>query len=83
MLAAVCLTPWFVALAEQRQDLLRARVCKTNGRHMDGVLIAETAERVYLGEDRRAPNQQPHSAVIPSSQIQQISIGAPVTCDPR
>ena len=82
VLAAVCLTPWFVALAERRQELLRVRVCTIDGRQRDGVLIADTTERVYLGEDRAATNERPHIAVIPSARVQQVFIGGQGTCDP-
>jgi hypothetical protein len=56
-------------------NLLDARVCVTNGSHVqqvDGVLIGEASNRTYIGESRGHPL---HVLAIPQTQIVETIIG--------
>jgi hypothetical protein len=42
--------PWGVAFAAYRGEFPNATVCTSDGGRFDGVLVGETADRVYVGE---------------------------------
>ncbi len=83
VLLAGCLTPWLVAVAQDRHHLLRATVCDVDGNETDGSLIGETADRIYVGESRReaaAQGRKPRIKVIPRARLTEVFIGGPGQC---
>jgi hypothetical protein len=55
--------------------LNRAIVCRTAGGSRSGVLIGQTSDRVYLGEDRRA-GARARIMAFPASKVDEVYIGS-------
>jgi hypothetical protein len=82
VLFSLCFTPWVVAF-QQRQKLLKATACSTDGTRIDGFLIGETSDRIYIGEDHKAgPKLKARIDAIPRDPVRLLYIGEEAQCPP-
>ena len=68
--ALVLLVPLVLLGADFR--LSEAKVCMTEGRWINGVLLGGTSEGVYVGENKPPPRR---ISFIPTEQIKEIFVG--------
>jgi hypothetical protein len=65
--------------------LTDSRVCAVGGGKVDGVLVGETEQRIYVGEERRGGREDRHIVAIPFDHVAEVIVGNDAhetRCDP-
>jgi hypothetical protein len=75
ILVALASVPTAIVLAGTYLPLLDAKVCTTSGSEVTGVLIGETSDRTYIGEEERGPTGPLLMFSVPRTQITETFIG--------
>lgn len=82
ILVALASVPTAVVLAGAYLPLLDAKVCTTTGSDVTGLLIGETSDRTYIGEDERGPTGPLLMFSVPRTQITETFIGGDASSRP-
>ena len=82
ILVALASVPTAVVLAGTYLPLLDAKVCTTTGSEVTGLLIGETSDRTYIGEEERGPTGPLLMFSVPRTQITETFIGGDASSRP-
>lgn len=82
ILVALASVPTAVVLAGAYLPLLDAKVCTTTGLEVTGLLIGETSDRTYIGEEERGPTGPLLMFSVPRTQITETFIGGDASSRP-
>jgi hypothetical protein len=66
--------------------LTDARVCTAGGAMVDGVLVGDTEQRVYVGEERQAKGEDRQIVAVPFDHVSETIVGNDAheqACDPK
>jgi hypothetical protein len=74
LLYAAFLLPGAIVLGATLR-LTEARVCAAGGAKIDGVLVGETEQRVYIGEERRGELEDRRITAVPFDHVAEAIVG--------